>query len=118
VTITRVLAGIAVADIEAAKRWYEKLLGKPADDVPMASAAEWHLAAGGSIQLSEDADRAGRGTVNLSVDDFDAALAEAAGRGIVLEEVEIPSGMFRVATTADPEGNLVVFSQDLRRGGA
>lgn len=37
-----VLAGIAVADFDAAVSWYERLLGRPADDLPMGGLAEWH----------------------------------------------------------------------------
>ncbi len=38
--ITTVLAGIAVADIDATRGWYERLLGRPADSIPMPSLAE------------------------------------------------------------------------------
>ena len=57
--ITNVLAVVTVADIDSALAWYERLLGRPADKIPMAEAAEWHISEGGWIQLVRDADRAG-----------------------------------------------------------
>ena len=82
--IVKVLAALAVADIEAARAWYEQLLGRPADDVPMAEAAEWHVTETGSIQLVQSAERAGTGLVTLSVDDVDELAAALAGRDLEL----------------------------------
>ena len=61
--IAKVLAALDMADIEAARAWYEQLLGAPADDVPMAEAAAWHVTETGSIQLVQDAERAGNSWV-------------------------------------------------------
>lgn len=110
--IERVLAGLAVADIDAALAWYGRLLGRPADDVPMREAAEWNVTEGGSIQLVLDVDRAGTSQLALGVDDLDAHVALLAERGFPLEAIE--TGMFRIATITDPEGNTVTFAQDLR----
>jgi glyoxylase I family protein len=57
--IRQVLAGIAVADFDSALSWYERLLGRPADDLPMDGSAEWHFTETGMIQVIHDADRAG-----------------------------------------------------------
>jgi hypothetical protein len=40
--VNRVLAGVAVADVDSAIRWYERLLGRPADALPMDGLAEWY----------------------------------------------------------------------------
>lgn len=111
--IGKVLAAVPVADIGAAHAWYERLLGRPADDVPMGEAAEWHVTAGGSIQVVLDAERAGSGMVTLAVDDMDEQVAVLAARGLTLAAVDAASGMFRIATIADPEGNAITFAQDL-----
>jgi predicted enzyme related to lactoylglutathione lyase len=113
--IVKVLAALAVADIEAARAWYEQLLGRPADDVPMAEAAEWHVTGTGSIQLVQDAERAGYSLVTLSVDDVDELVAALAGRDLELAAADTPSGMFRIASITDPEGNVITFAEDLRR---
>jgi predicted enzyme related to lactoylglutathione lyase len=44
-----VMAGIAVADFDAAVPWYERLLGRRADDRPMDGSAEWRLRETGGI---------------------------------------------------------------------
>lgn len=38
--VNRVLAGVAVADLEAALPWYERLFGRSADALPMDGLAE------------------------------------------------------------------------------
>jgi hypothetical protein len=59
--INRVLAGVVVADVEAALPWYERLFGRPADALPMEGLAEWHVPSGGVVQLVAMASgRAGR----------------------------------------------------------
>jgi predicted enzyme related to lactoylglutathione lyase len=113
--IAKVLAALAVADIEAARAWYEQLLGRPTDDVPMAEAAEWHVTETGSIQLVQDAERAGNSSVTLSVDDVDELVTAVAGRDLELAAADTPSGMFRIASFTDPEGNVITFAEDLRR---
>ncbi len=40
--VNRVLAALAVADVDSAVPWYERLLGRPADALPMDGLAEWH----------------------------------------------------------------------------
>ncbi len=41
----------------------------------------------------------------------------AAARDLELTAADIPSGMFRIASITDPEGNVITFAQDLRRTG-
>jgi glyoxylase I family protein len=113
--VVKVLAALAVADIEAARAWYEQLLGRPADDIPMATAAEWQLTETGSIQLVQSAERAGKGLVTLTVDDVNGLVAHLAGRDLELAAADTPSGMFRIASITDPEGNVITFAQDLGR---
>ncbi|MEV5260759.1 hypothetical protein [Streptomyces anulatus] len=45
--IVRVLMVAPVGNVETAVVWYEKLLGRPADNRPMPSPADWHLSTGG-----------------------------------------------------------------------
>jgi len=112
--ITMVLAGIAVADIDAAGGWYERLMGRPADSIPMPSLTEWFLTGGGELQLSLDVARAVSSSVTVGVDDVDAHVAELEERGLTLEAADTTSGMFRIAAAIDPDGNAITFSQDLR----
>jgi hypothetical protein len=74
-SIDTVMAGIAVADFDAAVTWYERLLGRRADDLPMDGLAEWHFPETGVIQVIHDPDRAGSALLTLSVDDLEGHVA-------------------------------------------
>jgi predicted enzyme related to lactoylglutathione lyase len=105
--ITKVLAGMAVRDLDAAKRWYEVLFGRPADAEPMAGLAEWHSAEG-VLQLVLDEQRAGGSLVTVWVPDARTALADLASRGgpeVELDDSTSDKVLF--AQLTDPDGNAV-----------
>ncbi|MBX9397456.1 VOC family protein [Streptomyces sp. TRM72054] len=114
--INTVYAVMSVADFEAARTWYERLWGRPADRDPMEGLAEWEVIPGGAIQLLREPDRAGAAMLTLAVDDVDAEVRLAADRGLDLGTVQDTPGGFRVAAVTDPAGNVVTFAQDI--GGA
>jgi hypothetical protein len=76
--VNRVLAGVAVADVDAALPWHERLFGRPADALPMEGLAEWHFPTGGVVQLVASADKAGRSLLTLDVDGLERELAAMA----------------------------------------
>lgn len=103
-------AGLPVADLARAARWYERLLGAPpslpADDVE----AVWELAPGRSLSVEHHPDRAGRGLVTVVVGDLDARVDASASRGVEPDlDVTGDSGV-RTVTYRDPDGNELVFS--------
>lgn len=105
-TFKAVLAVIPVHDLEAAAQWYESFFGRPADQRPMDTLAEWHVSEFGVIQVFQDPDRAGRTLVNFTVDDLDTALSTLAGAGITASDPQIVSnGQQRLAVTTDADGN-------------
>jgi glyoxylase I family protein len=114
-TIIRVLAAVPVADMDASLAWYERLFGRPPDDVPMDEAAEWRLTGSGSLQVVHNPEHAGAGFVTLGVDDIDHQI-EAAGKGGITLQHGGDSSMFRLATIRDPDGNVLTFAQDVRSG--
>ena len=70
-SIDHVLAVVPVADFEAAHAWYERLFGRPADNLPMEGRlVEWRVTDSGWVQVTRDADRAGSALLNFAVDDF------------------------------------------------
>jgi predicted enzyme related to lactoylglutathione lyase len=108
--VNRVLAALAVADVDSAVRWYERLLGRPADALPMGGLAEWHFAQNGAIQLVEDADRAGRSLLTLDVGDLDRELVTLRERGLDPTAMDdTTSDMVLFATVTDPEGNAITL---------
>lgn len=104
--IKAVLAVIPVHDLESAAQWYESFFGRPADQRPMDTLAEWHLSDLGVVQVLQEPDRAGRTMVNFTVDDLDATLAGLAAAGIATTDPQVvSSGRQRLTTTTDVDGN-------------
>jgi predicted enzyme related to lactoylglutathione lyase len=111
--IDKVLANVAVDDFPSALTWYERLLGRPADAAPMEGLAEWHLAEGGGMQVSDDEARAGWSSVTLMVQSLDDQLAALRAEGIPVGPIQGTPGLVKVATATDPEGNRITFAEDL-----
>ncbi|HVF78479.1 MAG TPA: VOC family protein [Solirubrobacteraceae bacterium] len=103
-----VFAGLPVRDFEAARAWYERLLGEPSF-LPHATEAVWTVAEGGSVFVVQDADRAGQGLVTVFVDDLDAQAAEIEARGLEPDERETYSNGVRKMIFRDPDGNEIGF---------
>jgi hypothetical protein len=74
-------AGLRVRDFEAARPWYERLLGEPTF-FPHATEAVWTLAEDRSVYVVEHGDGAGNGVVTIFLDDLDARVAAIADRGL------------------------------------
>jgi hypothetical protein len=92
--LNRVLAGVAVADVDAALPWYERLFGRPAD----------------AVQLVASADRAGRSLLTLDVDDRRHELAGMRERGLDAGALDdATSDNVLIATATDPEGNAITL---------
>ena len=104
-------AGIAVADLDAAIEWYERLLGGPPDMTPNEIERTWKLTDQSWIYVVTDPERAGRGLVTVMVDDLDERLAAIRERGIEVGEVEQINERTRKAEIVDPEGNRIGFGQ-------
>jgi glyoxylase I family protein len=109
--IDRVLAGVAVSDLERSTRWYESAFGRSADAEPMPGLAEWHTP-GGVIQVVADQKRAGGSLVTLWVPDIRAALTELAQRGGPTADLdETTSDKVLFAQITDPDGNAITVVQ-------
>jgi hypothetical protein len=71
-------AGNRVSDFEAAKPWYERLLGTEPTFFAHATEAVWELAEHRYLFVVEDRDAPGGATITIFVDDLDAVDAEIA----------------------------------------
>ena len=103
-------AGIPVRDYEAAKPWYERLLGAEPSFAPHATEAVWELAEHRYLFIVEDAERAGRAIHTIFADDLDARVAEIASRGIEPSERVTYPGRARKATYRDGDGNEISYA--------
>lgn len=102
-------AGIRVSDYEAAKPWYERLLGAEPSFIAHATEAVWQVAEHASLFIVEDAAGAGRATHTIMVDDLDALVADIAKRGIEPDERVTYPGKARKAIYRDADGNELGF---------
>jgi catechol 2,3-dioxygenase-like lactoylglutathione lyase family enzyme len=100
-------AGLRVRDYQAARPWYEQLLGEPSF-FPHDTEAVWTLAEDRSVYIVEHAE-AGHSVVTLFVDDLDGVVAASAARGLEPAERETYSNGVRKVTYRDPDGNEVGF---------
>ena len=102
-------AGIGVSDYEAARPWYERLLGAEPSFLPHATEAVWELAEHRFLFIVEAPERAGRAQHTIFVDDFDARVADIASRGIEPHERVTYPGKARKAIYRDGDGNEISF---------
>jgi catechol 2,3-dioxygenase-like lactoylglutathione lyase family enzyme len=108
-------AGLRVRDFQAARPWYEQLLGEPSF-FPHDTEAVWTVADDRSVYIVEHADGAGHSVVTLFVDDLDGVVAGIASRGLEPSERETYSNGVRKLTYRDPDGNEVGFGGAPREG--
>ena len=114
-TIEHVLAVVPVADFDAAHAWYERLFGRPADNLPMAGQlVEWRVTETGWVQVTLDTDRAGSGLLNFAVDDLDRDISDLVRRGLAPAAIETVSKGVRLCAIRDPDGNAITFIGNFR----
>jgi predicted enzyme related to lactoylglutathione lyase len=111
-SISNALASVAVKDLQSTIPWYEKLIGRPADSRPMPEVAEWKFEGGGWLQVYQNRDRAGTGSVTLAVNDLDEQIAELRKSGID-PGAPMKSPKVNVVMIKDPDGNSIAFAQAL-----
>lgn len=101
-------AGVRVRDFQAARGWYDRLLGEPTF-FPHDTEAVWTLAEDRSVYVVEHADGAGHSVVTVFVDDLDAQVAAIADRGLEPDAQVTYANGVRKAVYRDPDGNEVGF---------
>lgn len=104
-------AGVLVARFDEAVDWYSRFFGRGADVVAHDREVMWRVSDGGWLYVLEDADRAGRSVVTISVPDLDQAVRDLATRAIRAGDSEAVGEAGRKATTFDPDGNEVALVQ-------
>jgi glyoxylase I family protein len=114
-SIEHVLAVVPVADFDAAHAWYERLFGRPADNLPMEGVlVEWRLTESGWVQITLDAERAGSALLNFAVDDLDRHLADLSRRGLTPGTIEVVNKGVQLSAIRDPDGNTITFIGNFR----
>ena len=84
-TIEHVLAVVPVADFDAAHAWYERLFGRPADNLPIGrSPVEWRL----TEVVGPSHLRRRPCLLNFAVKDLDNHVADISARGLATGVIE------------------------------
>ena len=102
-------AGIPVNDYAAALAWYERLLGAPPTFFPNDTEAVWELAEHRYLYIEQRPAHAGHAMLTLFVDDFDARIAQIAGRGLEPTTQEVYDNGVHKTIYRDPDGNEIGF---------
>jgi len=111
-SISNALASLAVTDLHSTVQWYEKLIGRPADSRPMPEVAEWKYEGGGWLQVYQNQDRVGSGSVTLAVNDLDEQVVDLRNSGIK-PSAPMKSPKVNVVMIKDPDGNNIAFARAL-----
>jgi hypothetical protein len=101
-------AGVRVRDFQAARPWYERLLGEPTF-FAHATEAVWTLAEDRSVYVVEHADGAGKSVVTIILGDLDGHVSTIAARGLEPDERQSYSNGMRKVLYRDPDGNELGF---------
>lgn len=110
--IHNVLASVAVRDLKSALKWYERVLGRGADSLPMPEVAEWKFERGGWLQVYQLPERAGGGSFTLAVSDVQEEVRKLAALGIDTCQ-QTSSEKVRTVMITDPDGNHIAFAEAL-----
>jgi len=110
VQVTSVTVGQPVADLGAARRWYEAVLELGAPDLePVDGVVEYDLGAVW-LQLGEADDGRRGGTVlRVGVPDVHAERSRLLAMGIEVGEVQVVEGVVAFVDLEDPDGNPLSF---------
>jgi predicted enzyme related to lactoylglutathione lyase len=107
--INNAIASLPVKDLNAARQWYEKLIGR-ASTSPMPTLCEWTFPNGGGLQVYEGPDRAGGGSCTLPVANIEDTVAELKRLGIDAGK-RMGGEKAEVVMISDPDGNGIAFAQ-------
>lgn len=110
-SISNVMASVAVKDINSAIQWYERIFGRPPSR-PMSELAEWKFERGGWLQVYQLPERAGCGSFTLAVTSIEEEAVRLAGFDI---DVGNRTACDKVKTLmiTDPDGNHIAFAEAL-----
>lgn len=108
--LTAIYAQLCCTSLEKSRPWFDAMFARSADAEPMPRLAEWHHGKAAGLQVFEDSEKAGRGTLTLIVGDLAAERERLSGTVVEVSEIEQGDAV-DVMQLGDPDGNLVVLAQ-------
>jgi predicted enzyme related to lactoylglutathione lyase len=109
VSMEVLFASVPVSDLKGSTPWYEQLFGRAPDIVPNENEVMWCITGTGWLYVIQDAERAGRTTVTISVSDLDRFVGDLADRGIRTGPIEAVGEAGRKAIVVDADGNVIAW---------
>jgi ketosteroid isomerase-like protein len=109
-SIKNALASVPVRDLGCAGQWYQKLIGRPPDSRPTSEVVAWNFEGGGSLQVYQNAERAGAGSFSFVVGSVDDQVSALRQFGLDARSQMI-GGEVRVVMVKDPDGNSIAFAE-------
>lgn len=106
--ISNALASLAVADLDAAQEWYERLLGPGSQ--PMPEVVEWKFPNGGGLQVYSAPDRSGQGSCTIVVDDIDGIADHLRSNDLADNPEPVRNDTVDTLMIKDPAGNSIAFA--------
>jgi predicted enzyme related to lactoylglutathione lyase len=111
-SITNAIASVAVRDLQAAAKWYEKLFGRPADAIAMADVREWQFECGGRVQVYQLVERAGAGSFTLAVKNLDDEVRKLLAMGVDTSARSFGPRV-NVVMITDLDGNHIALAESV-----
>jgi catechol 2,3-dioxygenase-like lactoylglutathione lyase family enzyme len=109
-TITHLIAGVPVSDLDASIDWYSRFFGRP-PDLRAGEEILWDVDEHATLFIEPDAARAGTGRITLAVAGLDVLLERLAAQRIEHEPIETYSNGVRHVKIPDPDGNAIAFAE-------
>lgn len=100
-------AGVAVADFQEARAWYERFFGRAPDVVAHDEEVMWQVVGAGWLYVRRDAEHAGNGIVAMAVSDIERTVSVLEARGVSAGSIEPEGDAGRKTVVLDPAGNRV-----------
>jgi catechol 2,3-dioxygenase-like lactoylglutathione lyase family enzyme len=109
-TITQLVAGVPVSDLDAGIDWYTRFFGRP-PDLRVGDEVLWDIDEHATLFIEPNAEQAGSGRITFAVAGLDALLERMATQRIDHEPIETYSNGVRHVGIPDPDGNRIAFAE-------
>ena len=109
-SILQIYGQLNCTDLSVSQAWFGKLFVRAPDAWPMAGLVEWHHRGAAGLQLFQNSEHAGRGTLTLIVSNLRAERERLNLVGLAPGPIE-PATSASLLRMNDPDGNLIVLAQ-------
>jgi predicted enzyme related to lactoylglutathione lyase len=119
--VPEMTASIGVKDLDSGIAWYQSVLGFSLlyrmDEIGWCELSTAMPGVNVGLSQLETVPKGGGATVVFGVDDIDAAKAHLDAHGVRQDgDIQVIEGMVKLITFYDPDGNALMFSQNLMSG--